>query len=62
MPYLGVGYTGLKPHGGWRYNADLGLVAQSPGGMRLIGTQSLDDTIRELRLAPLVQLGVSYSF
>jgi hypothetical protein len=62
IPYLGFGYTGLKPHSGWRYDADLGLVAQNPGGLKQLRPQSLDDSVRDLRLAPLLQLGVSYSY
>ena len=67
LPYLGVGYTGLSTRSGWSFSADLGLVAQSPGnasrlGRALGGGQSLDDAVRDLRLAPLLQLGVSYSF
>ncbi|MEO8058481.1 MAG: hypothetical protein ABI671_09155 [Burkholderiales bacterium] len=63
LPYLGLGYTGLSLRGGWSFNADLGLVARSPGNVVKFGrSQSLDDTVRELRLAPLVQFGVSYSF
>ncbi len=63
LPYLGLGYTGLSLRGGWSFNADLGLVARSPGNVVKFGrSQSLDDTLRELRLSPLLQLGVSYSF
>jgi hypothetical protein len=63
LPYLGLGYTGLSPSGGWSFNADLGLVARSPGNVVKFGrSQSLDDTLRELRLSPLLQFGVSYSF
>ena len=62
LPYLGVGYTGLALHNRWSFSADLGLVAQSPGGIKVIRSQSLDDMVREMRLAPLVQLGVSYAF
>ena len=67
LPYLGVGYTGLAAHSGWSFSADLGLVAQNPGnavrlGRVFNGAQSLDDVIRDMRLAPLLQLGVSYSF
>lgn len=67
LPYLGFGYTGLSARGGWSFSADLGLVAQSPGnavrlGRVFSGGQNLDDAIREMRLAPLLQLGVSYSF
>ncbi len=67
LPYLGVGYTGLSLKGGWSFNADLGMMAMSPGnsvklGRVVGGTQSLDDLLREMRLAPILQLGVSYSF
>ena len=63
LPYLGLGYTGLSARSGWSFSADLGLVAQSPGNaVRLGRGQSLDDVVRELRLAPVLQLGVSYSF
>lgn len=67
LPYLGVGYTGLSARGSWSFSADLGVVALSPGqagriGRVFGGTQNLDDLLRELRLAPVVQLGVSYSF
>ena len=62
LPYLGLGYTNLAARSGWSFSADLGLVAQTPGGIRLVRSQSLDDAVRELRLAPLLQLGVSYAF
>lgn len=62
LPYLGVGYTGLSAPGGWSFSADFGLLAQSPGGLKLVRSQSLDDAVREMRLAPLVQFGVSYAF
>jgi hypothetical protein len=66
LPYVGVGYTGLSDKGGWGLSADLGLMASPRSSVRLgkvfNGAQSLDDTLRELRFAPLVQLGVSYAF
>ena len=67
VPYLGVGYTGLSTKGGWGFSADVGLMARSPGsavklGRVFSGTQSLEDLLREMRLSPLVQVGVSYSF
>jgi hypothetical protein len=67
LPYLGVGYTGLSPRGGWSFSADLGLVAQYPGNAVRLGRafgsgQSLDDAVRDLRMAPMFQFGVSYSF
>jgi hypothetical protein len=30
--------------------------------LRLSGNQSLDDVLRDLRLTPMVQIGVSYAF
>lgn len=67
LPYLGIGYTGLSPRGGWSFNADLGVVSLNPGnavklGRWLGGGQSLDDMVRDMRWSPVVQLGVSYSF
>ena len=67
VPYLGIGYSNLSPKSGWHFSADLGVVSQSPGnvvrfGRVFGGSQSLDDVVRDMRLAPVVQLGVSYSF
>jgi hypothetical protein len=67
LPYLGLGYTGLSARSKWSFSADLGLVALYPGNVvrlgRVVGgNQSLDDVLRDLRLAPIFQMGVSYSF
>ncbi|WP_140628411.1 hypothetical protein [Methylibium rhizosphaerae] len=74
IPYLGVGYTGTASAarsadtlraGSWGFTADVGLMAQnSRQGLRLGARpqQSFDDFLRDLKLAPMVQLGVSYSF
>lgn len=67
LPYVGVGYSGLSLRGGWSVSADLGLVAQAPGqavklGRVFTGTQALDEMLRDLRLSPVLQLGVSYAF
>ena len=65
LPYLGIGYSGSSLRGGWGFSADLGLTAQNGGSQRLtrsIMSQTLDDTLRELRLTPVLQLGVSYRF
>jgi len=67
LPYLGIGYTGLSARGGWSFSADLGLVSLSPGsavklGRVFTGGQALDDTVRDMRWSPVLQLGVSYSF
>ncbi len=67
VPYIGIGYSTLWPKSGWSFSADLGVVSQSPSSVtrfgRVVGgSQSLDDLVRDMRLAPVVQLGVSYSF
>ncbi|CAN5918583.1 hypothetical protein BH11PSE8_BH11PSE8_48220 [soil metagenome] len=67
LPYLGVGYSGLSGSGGWAFSADLGLVGQSSGNAFKLGrapsnTPTLDEQVRDMRLSPVFQLGVSYSF
>lgn len=67
LPYLGLGYTGLSAKGRWGITADLGLVAEPNGGSGrpgrpILGIQSLDSALTSLRLSPVLQLGVSYSF
>lgn len=67
VPYLGVGYSGLSTKGGWSFNADLGLVALAAGnvvkfGRVFTGSQGLNDLTREMRFAPVMQMGISYSF
>jgi len=64
-PYVGVGYSDSSVRGGWGFSADLGLAAQNFGlqrAARSLGNQSLDDFVRDLRLTPVLQLGVSYRF
>jgi hypothetical protein len=67
VPYIGIGYSSLATRSGWSFSADLGLVSLSPGnavrlGRVFGGGQNLDDVVRDMRLTPVVQLGVSYSF
>ena len=43
------------------------MVSLSPGtavklGKVFTGNQALDDTVRDMRWSPVLQLGVSYSF
>lgn len=59
-PYVGIGYTGLSLKGGWGFSADVGVLAAGRFGRGL--GQSLDDQVRDMRLQPVLQLGVSYSF
>jgi hypothetical protein len=66
VPYIGIGYSGVSLRGGWGFTADVG-VAAGTGGLRTrregaLGTQGLDDLLRELRLRPVLQVGASYAF
>lgn len=67
VPYLGLGYSGAVDKTGWGYWADVGVVAQYPGnalelGRGLSAPQGIADPARDLRLSPMIQLGVKYSF
>jgi hypothetical protein len=67
VPYVGLGYTGMSAKGGWGFSADVGVMALNPGsavklGRVMGGSQNLDDVLREMRVSPTLQLGVSYSF
>ncbi len=65
LPYLGIGYTGLSEDGGWSFSADLGVMGQADAvrfGPAFGRSQGLDAAIRDLRFAPVLQFGVSYSF
>lgn len=67
VPYLGIGYSDASARGGWGFSADFGVLALAPKptvrlGRVFSGQQSFDDLLRELRLTPSVQVGVSYSF
>lgn len=58
--YLGIGYSSLSTRGGWGFSADLGVTTGT--GLRPPETRNLDEAVRELRLRPVLQLGVSYAF
>ncbi len=57
-PYLGVGWSSSSLTGSWGLSADLGFTA----GRSAPGSRSLDELLRDLRLAPVMNLGVSYAF
>lgn len=68
-PYLGSEWRLADPAGllgsGWRIGADLGLSLTPRSALRLgaMGVETpLEDVVRELRLAPVLTLGASYSF
>lgn len=67
LPYLGLGYQGSGGVKGLQLSADLGLVAARPEaalgvGRALLGQQGFDGALREMRLAPVLQLGIRYAF
>jgi hypothetical protein len=67
LPYFGLGFSGAAGLAGLSLTADLGLVAERPEaaaglGRALFGNQGMERSLRELRLAPVMQLGVRYTF
>ena len=59
LPYIGLGYTSLS--------ADIGLGGQRPGERVRFGAGNptaaqFENMLNDLRLAPVIQLGVSYAF
>lgn len=67
-PYLGFGYSSGSVATGWGFSADIGIVARNGGsgaakfGRALGGSPPVDDLLRDMRLSPLLNIGVSYSF
>lgn len=64
-PYVGIGYSGLSGREGWSFAADLGLLGSTGASVRFgrsSAESSLDEMLRDLRLTPVLQFGVSYSF
>jgi release factor glutamine methyltransferase len=64
QPYVGLGYRSPEVWGGLSLSADLGFTAAGLGGVgrALAGQQAWDLALRDLRLAPLLQFGLRYSF
>lgn len=65
VPYVGIGYTSFAASSGLEFSADVGLTARFGSAENLgraLGGQSLEDTLRDLRLTPLLSVGMSYSF
>lgn len=67
LPYLGLGYSSASLWRSLSVSADVGLVAGRPAGLSglgraMLGNQAMDAAVRDLRLAPVLQLGVRYSF
>ena len=67
VPYLGLGFTSAAWRHAWYLTADVGWVAEQPsalGGLSraLQGGMGWDQALRDMRLAPVVQLGVRLAF
>lgn len=67
VPYLGLGFTGPAWRTGLAITADLGLVAERPAaagglGRAMFGNQGMDRSLREMRVSPVMQLGMRYTF
>ncbi|MCB1998685.1 MAG: hypothetical protein KDG57_22890 [Rhodoferax sp.] len=66
-PYIGLGYSGVAPQGGWGFSADLGLAlrqgaAAAELGRAVFGLRGWEGTLRRLDAMPMLQLGVHYRF
>jgi hypothetical protein len=64
LPYLGLGFSTPASAYGLAVSADVGLVAEHASGLgrAVLGMQGLDAAQRELRLSPVLQLGLRYTF
>ena len=67
VPYLGLGFTSAAWRNAWYLTADVGWVAEQPsalGGVSraLQGSLGWDQALRDMRLAPLLQLGIRMVF
>ena len=67
QPYLGLGYTHAWYRSGLSLDADLGMTSPSLGTVArarglFTGSQSLDDTVRGLRLSPVMSVNVKLAF
>lgn len=66
--YAGVGYASasMRADGGWGVSADLGVTALGFGNARLdrggAGSPVLDAASRDIRLQPMIRLGVNMAF
>lgn len=65
-PYFGLGYSGALLGGALGLSADLGLAAQNPNALRMDrlfdSSSTLDSVLRDIRLTPMLRLGMSYRF
>lgn len=67
VPYLGLGFTSSTLGRSLSLSADMGLVAGHPSsigdmGRALFGNQGREQAWRELRVSPVLQVGLRYTF
>ncbi len=67
QPYLGLGYSSLAPRAGWAFSADIGLGRWAATDSPRLGQGGPSDSqverlLDDLRLSPVIQLGVRYAF
>ena len=67
LPYAGIGYAGASLRGDWGFSADFGLAAAGLGlslGNRgsTLGLGVDGGGLRDLRLQPMLRLGMNLSF
>lgn len=67
QPYLGLGYSHAAADGSWGLSADIGMVATRTDtwqdtGRALFGPGRLDEAVRNLKMRPVMQLGLRYRF
>jgi hypothetical protein len=67
QPYLGIGYTHQADDGSWGLSADLGMAATGSEtwqdwGRAVLGPSRLDEAVRNLKMRPVLQLGLRYRF
>ena len=64
VPYFGLGFSSAAWWHALSLTADLGWVAEQPSaaGRAVFGNQGKDTAWRELRLSPVLQVGLRYSF
>ncbi len=67
QPYLGLGYSSLSLRAGWAFTADVGLGRWTRSEGPRLGQGGPSDSqverlLDDLRLSPVIQLGVRYAF
>ena len=67
VPYFGLGYSGSWWRESLSLTADLGMVSERPTaaggvGRAVFGNQGVNQALRDMRLSPVLQLGMRYAF